>query len=381
MDFEWSVDQRDFAAAVGGFAESRLAKGALARAHSPEYPWDVARLMAEQGLLGLTLPEADGGQGATLMDAVIAIQEIAKYCPKSADVVQAGNFGPIRTFVEYANDDQKARYLPGLLAGESVIGLCMTEPEAGSAVTDLRTSAREDGSDFLLDGTKVFSTNSADAAVFLVYVRFGPGIDGIGSVLVERDTPGLTIGPPGRFMSGEHWCPLYFENCRVPKENVLLGPGGFRRQISGFNAERIGNAARSLAVGRHAFTVARDYAREREQFGRPLAEFQGIQWKFADVAVQLEAAELLLYRAATRADRGLPDASDTAVAKIACNQAGFAAANEAMQVMGALGYTEETLVEYCVRRTRGWMIAGGSLEILRNRVAEAVFERRFSQRK
>lgn len=381
MDFEFSPEQRDFAAAVGAFAEARLAEGALARAHSPEYPWDVAKLMAGQGLLGLTLPEADGGQGAALMDAVIAIQEIARHCPKSADVVQAGNFGPIRTFAEYATDDQKRRYLPGLLGGDTVIALCMTEPDAGSAATDLRTSARRDGDEYVLDGTKVFSTNSPDAAVFLVYVRFGPGLDGIGSVLVDRDAPGLTIGPPARFMNGERWCPLYFEDCRVPAANLLLGPGGFRRQISGFNAERIGNAARSLALGRYAFTAARDYARDRSQFGRPLAEFQGIQWKFAEMAVQLQAAELLLYRAASRADRGLPDASDTAVAKLAANQAGFTVANEAMQVMGALGYTEETLVEYCVRRTRGWMIAGGSTEILKNRIAEAVFERRFSQRR
>jgi alkylation response protein AidB-like acyl-CoA dehydrogenase len=211
-------------------------------------------------------------------------------------------------------------------------------------------------------------------------VRYGPGTDGIGSVVVERGTPGFTLGAPSEFMSGEQWCQLYFDGCRIPAGNVVLGPGGFRKQMSGFNVERIGNASRSLALGRLAFQLARDHALEREQFGRPIAEFQGIQWKFADMAVKLDAAQLLLYRAAAEADRGLPSPYTTAVAKLACNQAGFDCANEALQVMGALGFSRDTLVEYCLRRTRGWMIAGGSLEILRNRVAETVFGRRFSQR-
>ena len=121
----------------------------------------------------------------------------------------------------------------------------------------------------------MFSTHSADADVYLVYVRFGPGVDGIGSVLVDRGTPGLTIGPPSRYLNGEHWCPLYFEGCRIGPEQVLLGAGGFKRQISGFNVERLGNSARSIAVGRYAFDLAKDYILTREQFGRPLAEFQG----------------------------------------------------------------------------------------------------------
>src|SRR5205823_2730349 len=208
----------------------------------------------------------------------------------------------------------------------------------------------------------------------------GPGVGGIGSVLVDRGTPGLEIGRPSSYLSGEQWSQLYFDDCRIPAENVLLGAGGFKKQISGFNVERLGNAARSLALGRHAFTVARDHVLQRHQFGRPLAEFQGVQWKFADAAVALESAQLLLDRAAANAEEGLPSAYETALAKLAANRAGFQAADEAMQVMGALGYSTETLVEYCFRRTRGWMIAGGSTEILRNRIAEEVLGRRFSQR-
>ncbi|WP_142846184.1 acyl-CoA dehydrogenase family protein [Telmatospirillum sp. J64-1] len=373
-------DQVELAHAVRRFAKDKLADGALKRAHSREYPFEVAQLLAEMGMLGITIKKEDGGVGGSLMDAVITIQELAMVCPKSADVVQAGNFGPIRTFAEYATPEQKERFLPDLLAGRAVISLGMSEPDAGSAVTELKTSAREDGDHYIINGSKVFSTHSPDANLFLIYVRFGPGTGGIGSVLVERGTPGFTIGNRSSFMSGEEWCPLYFEDCRIPKANVLLGPGGFKKQISGFNVERIGNASRALALGRHAFEVARQHAVDRKQFGKALCEFQGLQWKFAEMAVKLEAAQMLLYRAASGADDTLPSPFDTAIAKLACNQAGFEVANEALQVMGGYGYSTESLVEYCVKRTRGWMIAGGSIEMLKNRIAEHVFERRFDQR-
>ena len=378
MDFQLNEEQRAFRDSVGRFARANLAADALRRAHEPSFSFELARLLAGQGLLGIVFSEADGGGGGDLMDAVIAIQELAMVCPKSADVVQAGNFGAIRTFVQYAGDEQKARYLPELLAGKTLIGLGMSEPGAGSAVTELQTSARIEGERIIVNGSKVFSTHSADATVFLVYARFGPGTNGIGSVLVDRDAPGLSFGKPSLFMSGEQWRQIYFEECAVPRRNLLLGEGGFRKQIAGFNVERIGNSARSLAVGRHAFELARAYVLERRQFGRPLAEFQGLQWQFAEVAARMEAAQLLLYRAASA--EGLPSAYDTAVAKLLCNQAGFDAANLAVQAMGALGYSQESLVEYCFRRTRGWMIAGGSTEMLKNRVAEEVFGRKFDQR-
>jgi alkylation response protein AidB-like acyl-CoA dehydrogenase len=380
MNFDFTEEQKLFAESVHKFAQAHLAAGALKRAHDPRFPFDVAKLMSDQGIMGITIPEKDGGVGGTLMDAVIAIERVALVCPRSADVVQFGNFGPIRTFAEYATPAQKQRWLPALLSGGAVISLGMSEPAAGSAVTELTTSARQDGNHYVINGSKVFSTFSPDAKVFLVYVRYGRGLDGIGSVLVERDTPGFTVGAPSSFMSGEEWSELHFENCRIPAENVLLGPGGFKKQIASFNVERLGNSARSLALGRYAYNTARDYCLTREQFGRPLCEFQGLQWKFADMAIKLESAQLLLYRAAVNADRGLPSAYETAVAKAACNQAGFEVAHESVQAMGALGYSREALVEYCMRRCRGWMIAGGSIEMLKNRIAEHVFDRRFDQR-
>jgi alkylation response protein AidB-like acyl-CoA dehydrogenase len=380
MNFQFTDEQKLFAESVHRFAQAHLEKAALKRAHDPRFPFDVAKLMSTQGLMGITIPEADGGQGGTLMDAVIAIEQVAAVCPRSADVIQFGSFGPIRTFVEYGTKEQKARWLPDLLSGRMVMSLGMTEPDAGSAATELKTSARPDGSHYVIQGSKVFSTFSPDAEIFLIYVRFGPGLDGIGSVIVERGTPGFAIGAPSSFMSGEEWCELNFDQCRVPAGNVLLGPGGFKKQMSGFNVERIGNASRSLAFGRYAFNAARNYAATREQFGRPLCEFQGLQWKFAEMAIKLEGAQLLLYRAAVNADRGFPSAYETALAKAACNQIGFEVASDSVQAMGALGYSRETLVEYCMRRCRGWMIAGGSVEILKNRIAEHIFDRRFDQR-
>src|SRR6476661_2923331 len=323
MNFDFTEEQKLFAESVRGFAQAHLAKAALKRAHEPRFPFDVARLMSRQGMMGITIPEADGGQGGSLMDAVIAIEQTAAVCPRSA---------------------------------------------------------KPDGKDYIVNGTKVFSTFSPEAVVFLVYVRYGPGVGGIGSILVERGTPGFTIGPPQEFMSGEQWSELHFENCRVPAENVLLGPGGFKKQMASFNVERLGNTARSLAFGRYCYDRAREHAGVRQQFGRPLAEFQGLQWKFADMAIKLEGAQLLLYRAAANADKGLPSAYETAVAKAACNQVGFEVAHEAMQIMGAAGYSKTSLVEYCMRRCRGWMIAGGSVEMLKNRIAEHVLDRRFDQR-
>jgi alkylation response protein AidB-like acyl-CoA dehydrogenase len=380
MDFHLSEEQAQFRDSVLRFARKELAEKALERAHASGYPWDVAKRMAAQGLLGITIPQADGGQGGSLLDAVLAIEAVAAACPRSADVVQAGNFGPIRVLAQYGSAAQKKNYLGKLLGGESVIAVGMTEPDAGSAVTDLKTSAQRADGGWRVNGSKIFTTHSAYAEVFLLYVRFGPGVGGIGSVLLERQSEGVRVGRKSHFMSGEEWAELHFQDVFVPDERLLLGEGGFKKQIAGFNVERIGNSARSLALGRYAFEVARAWAMQRRQFGRLLCEFQGLQWKFAEMKIKLDAAQLLLYRAAANADRGFPSPEETAIAKAYCNQAGFDVANEALQVMGGMGYSQETLVEYCLRRCRGWMIAGGSLEILKNRIAEHIFERSFPQR-
>ena len=380
MDFNLTEEQIAFQNSVRSLAEKYLKKDNLKRAHDPLFPKDIAKLFSNNGLMGITLPEKDGGQGGKLMDAVLAIEQVALICPRSADVIQAGSFGPIRTFAEYATKYQKEKYLNRLLNGDMVIGLGMTEPNAGSAVTDLTTKATQDGTGFRVSGSKVFTSNSPDADIFLIYVRYHEGINGIGSVIMDTSMPGFSKGKSSKYTNGEEWCALYFDNVYIPEENVLLGPGGFKKQISGFNAERIGNSARSLALGEFAFNIAKEYALTREQFGKNICEFQGIQWKFSDMKIQIEAGRLLLYRAAINADRGFPSSTETSIAKAFCNKAGFEISNEAMQVMGGTGYSQESLVEYCFRKSRGWQIAGGSTEMMKNRIAEDIFERRFSQR-
>ena len=298
MDFELDPQQKEFQDSVARFAERHLGAGALERAHAEAYPHDVARLMATQGLFGIALPEACGGQGGTLMDAVLAIEAVAAVCPRSADVIQAGNFGAIRLLAEYASTAQQERFLKPLLAGDAVVAVGMTEPEAGSAVTDLKTTATADGSGYRINGTKVFTTHGRYADFIVAYVRFAPGVDGIGSVIIEKGMDGFSCGKPTRFLSGDDWAQLYFENVFVDAEHVLLGPGGFKKQIAGFNVERIGNSARALALGRFAFELARAYALERRQFDRPICEFQGIQWKFAEMKMQLDAAQLLAQKMA-----------------------------------------------------------------------------------
>src|SRR3954464_13960024 len=199
MDFRLTAEQEQFRDSIRRFAEKHLAAGALERAHASGYPWDVAKLMAKQGLLGITVPEKDGGQGGTLLDAVLAIETIASVCPRSADVVQAGNFGPIRVLAEYGSEGQREKYLRRLLAGEAVISVGMTEPDAGSAVTDLKTSATPDGQGYRIQGSKIFVTHSAYADLVLTYVRFAPGVGGFGSVLIDTKTEGVKRGKASAF--------------------------------------------------------------------------------------------------------------------------------------------------------------------------------------
>jgi alkylation response protein AidB-like acyl-CoA dehydrogenase len=380
MDFQLSDYQRDLVAVTRDFARAKFGPHAFTWEARDVFPREYLALLAGQGLAGIAIPEADGGQGATLLDAVLAIETIAQVCPTAGDCVQALNFGAVQQLAHYGSPLLKERYLGPCLRGERVISIAMSEPDAGSAVTDLRTRARLDGDEVVLNGQKLFTTNGDHADFFVVWVKFGAGSRSAGAVVVERDAPGFTIDGSHTFMSGEHYGMLYFDDCRVPAANILLPEEGFRRMLAVFNVERLGNASRALALGQAAFDRAVAYARERQQFGRRLADFQGLQWRFAEMKLKLESARLLLYRAASNADAGLPSALETALAKLACNRAGFEVADAALQVFGAYGYDDDSPLSYIFRRTRGWMIAGGTIEQLLNRVAGEVFGENFSQR-
>jgi alkylation response protein AidB-like acyl-CoA dehydrogenase len=375
MDFQLSDFHKELTATARELARDRRVAG-----ETDGIPRDYLRLLAERGFAGISIPEADGGQGGSLLDAVLVIEAMAEESHVAGDAIQALNFGAIQQLAHLGSDHIKQEFLRPLLAGERLVSIAMSEPEAGSAVTDLRSRATIDGDRVTIRGQKLFTTNPESADLFVVWVRFGESHRSAGAVVVERGTAGFEIDHSHRFMSGERYGMLYFDDMKVPVENVLVSEDGFRKMLSVFNVERLGNSARSLALGQAAFDLAVAYAKERQQFSRRLMEFQGLQWRFAEMKLKLDSARLLLYRAATNAAAGLPSPLESSLAKLACNRAGFEVANDALQIFGAYGYDADARVNYLFRRTRGWMIAGGSIEQLLNQIAMQVFGERFSQR-
>jgi len=380
MDFQFNDEQKMFKDSVRRLSLKYFAPKAFTWGKEGSYPWENAKILAENGLLGMRLPEKDGGQGATLMDSVIAIMEITKVCPDTADVFHAGNFGALQQVAFLGNEFLKKNVLPKLLAGETIIAAAMSEPNAGSAVTDLQTTARFEGDHVVINGSKIFTTSGDRAGYFCVWCRFGKGVASSGAVIVPDNAPGFSRGKTEHHMGGAHHCMLYFDECRVPKEYVLMSEQGFKKLMSVFNIERMGNASRSLAMAELAYERSLQYVKERKQFGRPLCEFQGIQWKLVNMKLRIEQARWLLYKAVVEADRGLPSGLDSSLAKLACNETSEYVCREAIQIHGGYGLSEEYPFAYLYSRVRGWMIAGGTIEMLRNRIAVEILGRSFDQR-
>jgi alkylation response protein AidB-like acyl-CoA dehydrogenase len=371
MDFGLSEEQRALQDAAEKIAVS------LAKVPAPEdaYPFEYLQMLARYDLTGIDLPESDGGQGQRLVDAILVLEAATKVSPRVGDAVQATNFGPIRQIAALGSPEIRQRFLPPLLRGEALASVAISEPEAGSAVSEMRTSARVEGEDVIIDGSKVFNSNGPFVTHFVVWARFSEGARGIGAIVVPGDAPGFSRGKPEHYLSGELHCALYFDGCRVPAANILAEEGGLHRLMPIFNIERLGNAARSLACGWAALDLAIEHLAQRRVGGRPLAEYQGLRWKVAEARTNLEAARLLLYRAATEMRDGMPEATLSAMAKYACNKAGYEAANEAAQLFGGYGMSTEYPLAYLLARTRAWMIAGGSLEVMRNRIADGLLGR------
>lgn len=381
MDFKLTDDQRELQRWAKEFAEEKFSEKAYTWEKNGELPFEHARILSEYGLMGMTIKKEDGGGGLSLIEAIIVMEEIAKVCPHTADMFQVGNFGAIKQVSEYGSKALKDRVLPEILKGEKLISVAMSEPNAGSATTDLQTKAEIVGDKVIINGSKIFNTNGPHNSYYVVWVRFGDDVSSSGAVLVERDSPGFVLGKSETHMSGEDHSALYFEDCEVPLENILVPEDGFRKLFMMFNVERLGNTSRSLALAQAAFDMAVEHAKEREQFGRPIAEFQGIQWKVADMKMKLDAGRLLLYRAGTNADQGAPSPLESSIAKAYINTIAFEVAHESLQIFGGYGYSTDYPLEYIFRRIRGWMIAGGTPEVLKNKIAEDVFGMRFSQRR
>jgi alkylation response protein AidB-like acyl-CoA dehydrogenase len=379
MDFQPNQEQEMLRQAVRTFAEKELRPIAFTHEGRGDYPREIFQEMADMGLLGITLPEKYQGGGRTPVDAIMVMEEIGRVDPLAAGIVFGANFGPIRAVAVYGTDRQKERYIPPVCRGEFSMSIAITEPTAGSAATELKTRAVQDGDHYVLNGAKSFISDGDRADAFMVYCRFGEGIEGIGSIIVDRDTPGFTVGKDEPNMSGAIQNQLFFEDAIVPAENVLIKEDGFRQMMMAFNAERCGNSTMSLVTAQCAFEKALAYSQERAQFGRPISEFQGIQWMLADMKVRIDAARLLIYRAVINGEQGFPSRLEAATAKVFSNEMAVEVTNSALQIFGGYGYSREYPMEWLVRFARGWTIAGGTAQIQRNNIARELLKGRDSR--
>jgi alkylation response protein AidB-like acyl-CoA dehydrogenase len=347
-------------------------------------PAEEVKRLADLGFLGLTIPEEYGGQGGTLIDALVVIEELAKECRPAAFQVFEANVGPVRVVQFFGTEEHKQWILPRSTRGELTMAIGISEPDAGSAATDMRTKARRDGDEYVVTGTKRWISNGGHADHYLVYCRLNdePGAKGIGAVIVPADSPGFSAGAQEKLMGfrGIPSADLYFDEVRVPAGNLVIEAGGFKKLIGVFAIERLGNSTMSLAIGQTSLDRSKRYVEQRQQFGRPLIEFQNIQMVLADMAIQVEAARLLIYRAAINAGCDLPVPFEVSVAKCFANEMGKRVSDLAMQVHGGNGYTEEYGIERLHRDAHGWAIAGGTPAIQRVRIASEMFGLRFNQR-
>ena len=351
---------------------------------SGEFPRHLMKRYAEMGLLGMTLSSEYGGGGRPGIDAVLAIEELAKFSPMVAAPVFESNVGPVRVIDTFGTDEQKRAVLPGVCAGDLSVSVCMTEPEAGSDLTSLATRLTPVDGGYRLTGRKTFITGGGEASHYMVYSRFGdtPGYKGIGAVLVEKGADGFTFGKQERFagLRGMPSCDLIFDDVFVPEGAVVIRQGEFRNLMTTFDLERCGNSAMCLGVAAGAVEAARLYAVERTAFGRPICEFQDIQFKIVDMATQLDAARLLVYRAAIGAGRGFPSMYESAMGKCYANEMVADVTDKAMQVFGGYGYSREFPVERMHRDALAWRVAGGTVQMLRITMASILFARRFNQK-
>ena len=386
MDFRLSDEQQALRQAARDFARAELPAIAieLERENIPP-PRGLIRRYADLGFLGINVPEALGGLGLGSLDALVVLEEFAKISSAVAFPIFESMVGPVRAVERFASATLRQRIVPQVCAGEMVVAVAMSEPDAGSALTDLRTRARIDGDSIVIDGTKRWCSGGGHSDAYVVYCRLSddPGAKGIGAVLVEKDTPGLSFGPNEHLMGfrGIPSADLYFDNCRVPLDNLVVPAGGFRRLMEAFDLERCGNATMALGQASGALEDVLDYVEERHQFGKPLADFQAVQLKLADMQMKVEAARLLIWRAAANAEDGLPSMLDSSVAKCFANTIAREVAGDAMQLMGAYGYSMDFPMERRLRDAWGWGIAGGAIDIQKVNIASAMLGRRFDQRR
>ena len=369
MDFELSDEQVAFQDVARVFASERVAPNAAEWDEDGIFPVDTLREAAALGFAGIYCREAHGGSGLGRLDATVIFEELAAACPSTAAYISIHNMA---TWMidSFGTDDQAARWLPGLTSMDLMASYCLTEPGAGSDAAALKTRAKRDGDDYVLNGTKAFISGASTSDIYVCMVRTGgDGPDGISCLVVEKDAPGLSFGQQEKKL-GWHSQPtaaVIFEDCRVAIANRIGAEGdGFKIAMAGLDGGRINIAACSIGGARAALEAARDHLLVREQFGRKLGEFQALQFKLADMATELEAARLMVRQAAAKLDAGAPDATTLcAMAKRFATDAGFMVCNEALQLHGGYGYLRDFPVERHLRDLRVHQILEGTNEIMR----------------
>ena len=348
------------------------------------FPHEERRFLGELGYLGIALPEEYGGSGAPLSHALAVIEEFAKICRPAAFQIFESNTGPAQVVALMGTEHQKKTFLPRIAAGEITMAVAISEPDAGSAATDMTTKAIRTDEGVVVNGMKRWISNGSEADVYLTYCRMSdaPGSKAIGAVLVEADRPGMSFGAREKLMGfrGIPSADIFYDQVVVPEENVVAEAGAFKKLFGAFTIERLGNTTMSLAIGQEALDRTVAYVQERYQFGKPLVEFQSVQMMLADMVLQVEAARLLRDRAVANIVDGLPDPLEVSLAKCTANEMAKRVTDMAIQLHGGNGYTEEFGIERLHRDSHGWALAGGTPTMQRTRIVSELLGRTFDQR-
>ncbi|RAK20478.1 hypothetical protein B0I26_104130 [Anoxybacillus vitaminiphilus] len=370
MNLRFTEEQEMMRKMVKEFAENEIAPF-VERMEKGEFPREILKKMAELGLMGITIPEQYGGAGMDFTSYIIAIHEISKVSATVGVILSVHTSVGTNPILYFGTEEQKRKYVPKLASGEYLGAFCLTEPGAGSDAKSLKTKAVRQGDYYILNGSKVFITNGGEADTYIVFARTNhdePGSRGVSAFIVEKNTPGLMIGKDEKKMGlhGSRTVQISFEDAKVPAENLLGEEGqGFKIAMANLDAGRIGIAAQSLGIAEAALEHATAYAKERIQFGKPIAEQQSVAFKLADMATAVEAAKLLVYRAAFLRSNGLPCGKEASMAKLFASRAAMENAIEAVQIFGGNGYTEDYPVERLFRDAKVCEIYEGTSEIQR----------------
>lgn len=383
QDLGLSEQQRLIRDNVRALAQEQFAPGAAAADRQYKPPIENVKVLSKHGYTGMFMPAEYGGSGLGLLENVLVVEQIARYCANTAMLFSCTDGATPRAILGVGSEEQKLKYLPRIVKGDLLTAWSMSEPNAGSDVGNVQTKAVRSGDEFVINGSKLWCTAAQVSDLFLVLVRLDatPGMRGIGAVLVERGTPGFTIGKHLDLLGlrGTGMAELVFDNCKIPAANLFLPAGRMRELLGVLDADRIsGNPPVCLGIAQAAFENIVRHVKERHQFGKPLADNQGLQWKLADMAMDIEAARALLYRAATRVDEGHPSIVDTSITKAYVNQMAVRVTNEAMQLAGAYGLSEEYPYERYFRDARGMSIGYGTVEIHRSSIAREILSGRYT---